>query len=136
MLGEQLAQDLLRSRLVEVLDGVGHVIPRAVDGEEPLHAHGLRDDRLELVVRDVDGVDALADEVVVDGLGDVLRGFQRERLKDLRRLATDGDGAAAEEVVRLAADRQQLHRGPVVLAHGVLRGLDHVRVERAAEALV
>ena len=76
VLRQQVAQDLLGGGLVEILDGVGDFVPGAVDREQPLHAHGLGNDRLELVVRDVHGVDAPADEIVGDGLRDLLRGFE------------------------------------------------------------
>src|SRR5207249_3144351 len=57
--------------------------------------------RLELVVGDVDGVDLFAHEVVHDRLGDLLRGTERQRLKDVRRLAADGDGARRKKSLAL-----------------------------------
>src|SRR5581483_10268477 len=136
VLRQEIFENRLRPRLIKVIDRILQLVPGTLQRKHAHDAHLLRDQRLEFVVDDVDGIDLAADEVFDEVLPDLLRRFQRQRLEDMRRLTADRNLAALEEIVRLASDGEKLHRLEILFANEVHRRANDVRVERATKTSI
>ena len=115
----------MRSGLEEIFHFNAYFVPRPFDRQQPLDDDALCDDRFELVVHRVHRVDFLGDEIVDQRFGDLLRRLQRECLRYVRRRA-NGNRSPLEEIVRLAADRQDLDRLPISLVNRIHRRADDI----------
>ena len=110
------------------------------DWQEPLDDNILLHDVLELVVDQVDGIDALFGSRVAIALDertrDASRGVVGKIAKDVHELMADVVFAALEIVSGLLADDLHVECLRLDTAEKVLRPLHDVGVERSAEPLV
>src|SRR2546429_2740843 len=104
--------------------------------QQLLDDNALLNDRLELVVTEVNGVDASRGELLDRGAADVLRVCVLQCLEDTNLFEPDLETATLVEVATLAADEPQ-NDGPMLARDDhVGRRLHDIRVEAAAQALV
>ena len=137
MPGHQGVENFGRGLLVDV---VGRALLRRQrdgwNGQQPLDHDPLLDDRLELVVEQIDGVALPGEELGNQFAGDLAGVAILDPLKEVDLLVPDGRGALAEVVQTLAPYAEQVERLAPLLPDKSFRRLYDIGVEGAAQPLV
>src|SRR5262249_28341786 len=115
-------------------------LPDMPDGQQLLHDRPLREGRFEFIVKQIDAVNPalfrfeIRDQSPRDDAGVGRVHFACAGNADM--FTANLDGAAAEEVVTFAPDKDKLDFAARVVLQDLLRRFDEVSVETAAETFI
>src|SRR5262249_10237437 len=137
--GQQVAENLLRRRLIEVVERRGGrgIRFESRNGQQTFDDDQLRHDRLELVVDEIDGRSGARGEICDRCVGKIRCIGKGHLLKDAHGLVPNVKAAATEKVAAFSADQTQRNLPVRRLVLDELPGcLDDVRVEAPAQPTI